>query len=195
MTMRRSMASGVVATVLAAALLAGCSGSGDGDETSTDASTETSQTQDADAPSPDASESEEAIEPAEHQEIKVDEKKTHSDQDAAYTMTVNKAVINDYYVEVEIRLVNDGTKEFMAWYGSSNSSAPRLFDDRGREFEFQPQAGVEGKSFYLRGGEGVDAVLVFAGRVDPTAKALTLSFDKINPIWNQVEFTIPVKGS
>lgn len=182
---------GVVAALLVATL-AGCSSSGKADEP-TKSGTETSTSASVE-PAPSGSASDK-VTPAKKRTVTIDEKKVYNDKDAAYTLTVNKAVINDYYVEVEIRIVNDGAKTLSTWYGSDGSSAPRLFDDRGREFQFQPQAGGKDTTFRLDKGEGVDAVLVYAGAVGAEAKTLTFSWDSIGPIWNQVEFTFPAQGS
>ncbi|GAA4397333.1 hypothetical protein GCM10023153_21120 [Ornithinibacter aureus] len=140
-----------------------------------------------------ASGSAEAVEPAKAQTIEVNETKTSSTERAAVTLTVHKVVINDYYVETEVTLINDGAGEVNAWF-PSDFSGPQLFDDQGLKYLFQGQA--SGKQLVLQGGEGVNAVLVHAGRVGPQARTLTLDFTAINPrnkeLWSQMTFDIPV---
>jgi hypothetical protein len=195
---RRLMQAGVAAVVVASALV-GCSSGDKGDASGGTTAPTAGAKQSSPAASgnsssaPSGSESGK-VEPAQRREIKVDEVKKFSSDKAAYTLTVNKLVVNDYYIEADVRLVNDGTEQLMAWYGASTSS-PRLYDDRGREFAFQPQAGGKDRILYLKGGEGLDATIVFAGRLDDSAKSLTLDFTKVNEIYNQVQFEIPVRSS
>ena len=135
------------------------------------------------------------VEPAKVRTIEVNEEKSFSSKDAALTFTVHKVVINDFYVEAEITLINDGTKKLNAWYGSSGTFAPRLFDDQGRDYPFQVQPGGKGQSVRLKAGEGLNAVIVFAGRVDPQARQLTLDFTELDSnaeAWSLITFDVPV---
>lgn len=195
------------ALVLVGALgLAGCSGDAEGSsETVTvtaDAPAESDATTDAadgetDAESTDESGAEEtdaAVEPAEAQTIEIGEEKTYSGEKGAYTMTVHRAVVNDYYVEAEITIINDGDSGITLWSGGNNK--PRLFDDRGRDYGYQLHAGADGL-LRLEAGAGMDAVLVFSGAVDETASSLTLDFSDLTSWdveWNQVTFDIPLGG-
>lgn len=188
--MGQSSTRSVVAAIACAVLaLTGCSG-GSGDGATTPDGSQSAPASEA----PASGKASAKVEPAKRQEIAVDEVKEVSTKDAAYTLTITKVVVNDFYIEAEVRLVNNGTNALQAWYGSA-SSAPRLFDDRGREYPFQVQAGGDNKSLRLEAAEGLDASLVFAGRLGPDVKALTLDFQKIDSIYNQVEFEIPVKSS
>lgn len=118
-----------------------------------------------------------------------------STDEEAFTVTVNKAIVNDYYVEVELRIVNDGDKALTLWSDHATYKAPRLFDDKGRTYAFRPEAGAKDSRLSLQGAEGLDAVLVFAGRLDATAQRLTLDLSEMGDHFNQVEFAIPVKAS
>lgn len=130
------------------------------------------------------------VEPAAARTIEVDESESNSDERDAYTLTVHRVVVNDYYIEAEITLVNDGDQRLKTWYGSSNTSL-RLFDDQGREYPFQVQAGGDSGSLILESGEGVDAVLVFAGRLHPEVEQLTLDFESIGARWPQFVVAVP----
>lgn len=192
--MGQSSTRAVVAAIACAVLaLTGCSG-GSGDGATTPDGSQSAAASEAPASGKASASASAKVEPAKRQEIAVDEVKEVSTKDAAYTLTITKVVVNDFYIEAEVRLVNNGTNALQAWYGSA-SSAPRLFDDRGREYPFQVQAGGDNKSLRLEAAEGLDASLVFAGRLGPDVKALTLDFQKIDAIYNQVEFEIPVKSS
>lgn len=192
--MGQSSTRSVVAAIACAVLaLTGCSG-GSGDGATTPDGSQSTAASEAPASGKASASASAKVEPAKRQEIAVDEVKEVSTKDAAYTLTITKVVVNDFYIEAEVRLVNNGTNALLAWYGSA-PSAPRLFDDRGREYPFQVQAGGDSKSLRLEAAEGLDASLVFAGRLGPDVKALTLDFQKIDPIYNQVEFEIPVKSS
>lgn len=192
--MGQSSTRSVVAAIACAVLaLTGCSG-GSGDGATTPDGSQSAAASEAPASGKTSASASAKVEPAKRQEIAVDEVKEVSTTDAAYTLTITKVVVNDFYIEAEVRLVNNGTQALQAWYGSA-SSAPRLFDDRGREYPFQVQAGGDNKSLRLEAAEGLDASLVFAGRLGPDVKALTLDFQKIDSIYNQVEFEIPVKSS
>ena len=191
--MGQSSTRSVVAAIACAVLaLTGCSG-GSGDGATTPDGSQSAAASEAPASGKASASASAKVEPAKRQEIAVDEVKEVSTKDAAYTLTITKVVVNDFYIEAEVRLVNNGTNALQAWYGGA--SAPRLFDDRGREYPFQVQAGGDNKSLRLEAAEGLDASLVFAGRLGPDVKALTLDFQKIDPAYNQVEFEIPVKSS
>lgn len=204
MTHRPRRATAAIALVGALALV-GCSGDGEGSPATVtvtadapgnaaDGSAETG-TGDADAGD---EATEEVIEPAEQQTIEIGEEKAYSSESGAYTLTVHRAVVNDFYVEVEITIVNDSDQEIGIWYGARHSS-PRLFDDRGRVYAFQIQAGGDNEMLHLASGEGLDAVLVFAGRVDSKARELTLDFTELpdyrNVEWPQMTFDIPLAGA
>ena len=192
--MGQSSTRSVVAAIACAVLaLTGCSG-GSGDGATTPDGSQSAPASEAPASGKASASASAKVEPAKRQEIAVDEVKEVSTTDAAYTLTITKVVVNDFYIEAEVRLVNNGTNALQAWYGGA-SSAPRLFDDGGREYPFQVQAGGDNKSLRLEAAEGLDASLVFAGRLGPDVKALTLDFQKIDPAYNQVEFEIPVKSS
>ena len=192
--MGQSWTKSVVAAIACAVLaLTGCSG-GSGDGATTPDGSQSAAASEAPASGKASASASAKVEPAKRQEIAVDEVKEVSTKDAAYTLTITKVVVNDFYIEAEVRLVNNGTNALLAWYGGA-PSAPRLFDDRGREYPFQVQAGGDDKSLRLEAAEGLDASLVFAGRLGPDVKALTLDFQKIDPAYNQVEFEIPVKSS
>lgn len=132
------------------------------------------------------------VEPAQTQTIKIDETQSQSTKDEAFTLTVHKVVVQDYYVEAEITLVNDGDDELDAWYGNSTVSSPQLYDDRGRTYAFRPQAGGDSETLRLLPGEGVEAVLVFAGRVDKDARSLTLDWSELGDAWSQITFDVPL---
>lgn len=133
------------------------------------------------------------IDPAAEQTIELEESMDRSSEDEAFTLTTHRVLVHDYYVEAEVTLVNDGDEQLAGWYGSSSSS-PNLFDDRGRTYAFQVPAGYDGESLWLQPGEGVEAVLVFAGRVDPEASQLTLDFSDLGEVWSQVDFQVPLAG-
>ena len=133
------------------------------------------------------------VEPAKGRTIEVNETKTASAEGRAFSLTVHKVVIKDYHVETEITLVNDTAEPLRAWY-PSEYSGPQLFDEAGRKYLFQGQA--DGKQLTLQGGEGVNAVLVHAGRVDPEARTLTIDFTGLDSsrkeLWSQITFDVPV---
>ena len=134
------------------------------------------------------------VEPAQPQTIDVAETQSNSTKAVAFTLTLHKVAVQDYYVEAEITLVNDGDDDLYAWYGGTVSS-PQVYDDLGRTYAFQPQAGGEGERLQLLPGEGVDAVLIFAGRVDPEASSLTLNFSELGDSWSQISFDVPLQDA
>jgi hypothetical protein len=140
-----------------------------------------------------ASGSTEAVEPAKAQTIEVNETKSASTEAGAFSLTVHKVVINEYHVETEVTLLNDSAKALRAWY-PSEYSGPQLFDEAGRKYLFVGQA--DGKQLTLQGGEGVNAVLVHAGRLDPEARTLTIDFTGLDSsrkeLWSQITFDVPV---
>lgn len=178
--------------IVAAFALSACGG-GEGDEAPSTTASATGESQAAESGS--ASSDESAVEPAEPQTIEIGETQTVSKEGEAFTLTVHKVVVQDYYVEAEITLINDGDDDLEAWYGHSSVSAPLLYDDRGRSFAFQPQAGGKGESLRLLPGEGVEAVLVFAGAVDTDAQSLTLDWSELGDNWSQVTFDVPLQGA
>lgn len=134
-----------------------------------------------------------AVEPAEPQTVELEETRDVSGDDEAFTVTVHDVSVHDYYVEAEVTVVNDSDSQLTTWYGGT-TSAPRLYDDRGREYTFQPQPGGEDQRLRLEGREGVDAVLVFSGRVDPETSSLTLDLEDIGTSWSQLTFDVPLGG-
>lgn len=190
-TLRRSSVL-VLATSLALSL-GGCSQ----DETAS-FEAQASQSEEASAdPSASTVESEgqQELEPAQGRTIEVNEALTHSGEREAFTVTVHRVAIHDYHVEAEVTIVNDGANQQKAWFGATNCCAPRLFDDRGRVYTFQIQPGGKNESVTLQGGEGVNAVLVFAGRVDSEATELTLDFTEIlsdEDAWSLITFDVPI---
>lgn len=210
MTMRRHRRAAAAFALVGALALTGCSGDGEATpETVTvtadaaageDDTTAEDGTGDADGTdeATGEDETEDVVEPAEQQTIEINEEKAYSSESGAYTLTVHRAVVNDFYVEVEITIVNDSDQEIGIWYGARHSS-PRLFDDRGRVYAFQIQAGGDNEMLHLASGEGLDAVLVFAGRVDSKARELTLDFTELpdyrNVEWPQMTFDIPLAGA
>lgn len=178
--------------------LAGCSGDGSPAETVTvvaDAGDADAADGDADT----AEEDEDVVEPAAHQVIEIGEEKSYSGEFGAYTLTVHRATVQDYYVEAEITIINDSDRGIGTWHGADNCCSPRLYDDRGRTYRFQVQPGGSGQTLRLEPGEGINAVLAFAGRVDPAARQLKLDFTDItdyrNVEWNQMIFDIPLAAS
>lgn len=137
----------------------------------------------------------ETVEPAEPRTIEIGETESFSDEDAAFTLTVHRLVVNDYYVEAEITVVNDSDQQLRTWRGGGSSASPRLYDDRGRRYTFQAQPGSDGGQLILLPAEGLDAVLVFAGRVDPEAGRLTLDLSEIGDDWSQMTFEVPVEDA
>lgn len=134
------------------------------------------------------------VDPASEQTIDVGESIERSSEEAAFTLTTHRVLVHDYYVEAEVTVVNDGDDGLSTWYGASGTYSPNLFDDRGRTYAFQVPAGYDGESLELQPGEGVEAVLVFAGRVDPEARQLTLDFSDLGDLWSQVAFDVPLAG-
>lgn len=177
--------------VAAAFALSACGG-GEGDESASTTASATEESQAAESESDSSDEG--AVEPAEPQTIEVDETLSNSTEDDAFTLTVHKVAVQDYYVEAEITLVNDGDGKLNSWYPSDNYLAPRVYDDRGRTYAFQPQAGADGR-LRLLPGEGVEAVLVFAGRVDPEARSLTLDFSDLGNAWSQISVDVPLQDA
>lgn len=140
-----------------------------------------------------AAQTAEPVAPATEQTIEVNETLSVSEEDAAFTLTVHRVVVRDYYLEAEITVVNDGAEELPTWYGSGNGSTePRIYDDQGRVYPFNVQAGGDGQSLKLEPGQGVDAVLVFAGRLDPSAQSVTLDFEELGSAWAEVIVEVPV---
>ncbi|WP_151525942.1 hypothetical protein [Serinicoccus kebangsaanensis] len=133
-------------------------------------------------------------EPAQPQTVELDESRTVSEDDTAFSVTVHDVSVHDYYVEAEVTIVNDSDRQLATWYGG-NASSPRLYDDQGREYTFQPQPGGDGSTLLLEGREGVDAVFVFAGRVDPETTGLTLDLQELGGPWSQLTFEVPLGGS
>lgn len=170
-------------TVTADSDATGTGADGDGTDTATDGEA-------ADG------ESEEVVEPAQTQTIEINDEQSYSGEDSAFTLTVHRAVVNDYYVEVEITIVNDGDTRLDTWYGGGWRQMPRLFDDQGRIYPMQVQAGGDSETLRLSSGEGLDAVLAFTGRVGDNARSLTLDFSEMNfdDSWNQMTFDIPLGG-
>ncbi|MDO5739852.1 MAG: hypothetical protein Q4P07_06855 [Ornithinimicrobium sp.] len=135
------------------------------------------------------------IEPAQPQTVELEESISRSAESESFTLTTHRVMVHDYYIEAEITLLNDADSVLSAWFGSANSG-PQLFDDRGRTYPFQVQAGGDKKILQLQSGEGLDAVLVFAGRLDPDARALTLDFSELSAdTWSQVTFEVPLGGA
>ncbi|WP_298751547.1 hypothetical protein [uncultured Serinicoccus sp.] len=133
------------------------------------------------------------VEPAAEQTVEVEESESVSTEEVAFTLTVHRLVVHDYYLEVEVTVVNDGTEPVDTWYGSGNGSTePRVFDDRGRVHPFAVQAGGDGQRLTLEPGQGVDAGLVFPGRLDPDAEQVTLDFEALGPEWEGLLFEIPL---
>lgn len=188
-TRPRRLAGLAVAATLA---LSACGG-GEADPTAstTEATTEGDTAKETGPASSDGT----VVEPAQPQTIEVGETQSNSTKDVAFTLTLHKVAVQDYYVEAEITLVNDGDDDLKAWYGHSSVSSPQVHDDRGRTYAFQPQAGGEGESLRLLPGEGVEAVLVFAGRVDPEARSLTLDFSELGDSWSQISFDVPLQDA
>lgn len=191
-------------TLAAALALSACSGGGDPiEEQASDqpsaasgAAPQTSTPAPADAAGQAAATTDpNAVEPAQAQTVELGESMSVSTEESAFTITVHRVLVHDYYVEAEITLVNDADDELKTWYGSATAGSPRLYDDRGRTYAFQVQAGGDDQTLRLQPGEGVDAVLVFAGRVDAEATALTLDFSEIyGDGWSQVSFDAPLAG-
>ena len=184
------------ATMLALAL-SGCSGGdatfeGPGEATSPAAEQTTAPGESAPAsPSGTASAS---VQPAADRTVEVEEVRKVTDDDVALTLTLHRVTVHDYYIEVELTAVNDADDQVTLWYGDQLN--PTLFDDRGRQYRYQVQAGYESRGLELRGGEGVDAVFVFAGALDPDATSLTLGFEKlVTEGLKRETFEIPVGGT
>ncbi|WP_298889459.1 hypothetical protein [uncultured Serinicoccus sp.] len=136
------------------------------------------------------------VEPAAERTVEVEESESVSTEDVAFTLTVHRLVVHDYYLEAEVTVVNDGTESVDTWYGSGNGSTePRVFDDRGRVYPFVVQAGGDGQRLTLEPGQGVEAGLVFPGRLDPDAEQVTLDFEAIGGEWEGLLFEIPVGGA
>ncbi|MDO5503456.1 MAG: hypothetical protein Q4G67_09820 [Actinomycetia bacterium] len=197
------------ALVLVGALgLAGCSGDAEGssetvtvtadapaesDATTDAADGETDGAEETDATGTTDEETDGPIEPAEPQTIEINEEQSHVWDERGYTITLHNVTVQEYHVEAEITVVNDSTERIPMWHSAQHLGQPQLHDDRGRTYEFQIQAGANNR-FHLEGGEGLNAVLSFAGRVDPSANHLTLDFESMGDGWRQTNFTIPLGG-
>lgn len=199
--MNRRLSIAAAAPLALTLALTGCSGgddpaSGPTVTVTADAPADGVDGEPTDAGTATGAETEDTVAPAEPQTIELNEEKVYSAEDGAYTLTVHRAVINDYDVEVEITIVNDGDRTVPTWFGGSPRQMPQLFDDQSRRYAFQLQAGGEHRSMQLEAGEGMDAVLVFAGRVGPDVRTLTLDFTGFSgQMWRQVTFDIPVGGA
>lgn len=133
------------------------------------------------------------VEPAAERTVEVEESESVSTEEVAFTLTLHRLVVHDYYLEAEVTVVNDGTEPVNTWYGSGNgSNEPRAFDDRGRVYPFVVQAGGDGQRLALEPGQGVDAGLVFPGRLDPDAEQVTLDFEALGPEWEGLLFEVPL---
>lgn len=202
--MKKSTHRPAIALALAASLaLAGCAGETEATfEPDSAASSEQAPAADpADgstqtSPAEDEEAAEDApLEPAAPRTIEVDETESFGDGDTAFTLTVHRVVVNDYYVEAEVTLVNDSDETLRTWRGGGSRSAPRVYDDRGRDYPFQAQPGSDGSQLTLQGSEGLDAVLVFAGRLDPDSRQLTLDLSEIGSDWSQMTFEVPIEDA
>lgn len=136
----------------------------------------------------------EEVEPAEPRTIEVGETLTHAEEDMAFTVTVHRVLIHDYYLETEVTIVNDEDERLMLWYGAE-SSGPQLYDDRGRRYAFQVQPGGSGETFYLEPREGVDAVLIHSGRLTPEAGQVTIDFSEVALSWSRIVVDVPLGGA
>lgn len=105
--------------------------------------------------------------------IELDETRATNNGDVEITM--DRALVHDYWVEVELSMTNLHTEDRMSLWGSGNSR-PRLFDEQDRRFEYQHPAGMD-NMVSLQPGQTVDASLVFGGRVHPNAEVLTVRFE------------------
>lgn len=205
MTMRRHRRAAAALALVGALALTGCSGDGEATTPETvtvtaDAAAgegDTTAEGTGDAGGTDEAtggeETEDVVEPAEQQTIEINEERAKSGDWGGYTLTVHRVTVQDYYVEAEITIVNDSPATLPTWWGG-NHSRPRLYDDRGREYRFQVQAGGDGDRLSLEGGEGLNAVLVFAGKVDADARSLTLDLSELGGLsdvdWGQMTFDI-----
>lgn len=92
-------------------------------------------------------------------------------------VTVERIIVQDYHVEVELSALNDHPEERRRLWMGRNTIRPQLFDEQDRRFEYQHPAGYNsGDSVALEPGQRLEAVVMFGGRLHPDAQTLTLRF-------------------
>ncbi len=107
--------------------------------------------------------------------FEVDETQTNDVGDLE--VTVERVIVHDYHVEVELTAVNDHPEDARRLWMDRNTNRPQLFDEQDRRFAYQHPAGYNtGDSVTLEPGQRLDAVMAFGGRLHPDAETLTLRF-------------------
>lgn len=184
-------------------VLAGCSGNGDADPAVPEPVTVTVEAPAAGGGDGTTGEGDEetaeVVEPAEERTIEVNEVIEYAGEDSAYTFTLQRVVIHDYYVEADVTLVNDGTRD-LGVFSQHSGVFLKLYDDRGRTYEWVPPAGADSMMTKLVAGEGMNVTHVFAGRLSPQARSLTLDFSEATGLgaakpYRDVVIEIPVTGA
>jgi hypothetical protein len=110
--------------------------------------------------------------------VTIDVGEVQATDDGTVEVTVERMVVHDYHVEVELTAVNDDPEdERNLWRGGVEHRRPLLFDEQDRRFEYQHPAGYDDPDHVsLAPGQRVEAVLVFGRRLHPDAQTLTLRF-------------------
>jgi hypothetical protein len=116
-----------------------------------------------------------AGEPVEPRIFEVNETQTNSVGDLE--VTVERIIVHDYHVEVELTAVNDHPEADRQLWQGFNFNSPQLFDEQDRRFAYRHPAGYNsGDSVQLEPGQRLEAVMVFGRRLHPDARVLTLRF-------------------
>jgi hypothetical protein len=110
--------------------------------------------------------------------LAIDVGETQATDDGTVEVTVERLVVHDYHVEVELTAVNDDPEDDRGlWRGGVEHRRPLLFDEQDRRFEYQHPAGYDDPDHVsLAPGQRVEAVLMFGRRLHPDAQTLTLRF-------------------
>jgi hypothetical protein len=181
--MRGVAAAGAAALALT---LYGCGSDGAGDERLDALEAELAELRgDGDEPGPEgatAGDEDAAEAPADgddtREPVTIDVGETQATDDGTVEVTVERMVVHDYHVEVELTAVNDDPEEDRGlWRGGVEGRRPLLFDEQDRRFEYQHPAGYDDMNrVSLAPGQRVEAVLVFGRRLHPDAQTLTVRF-------------------
>ncbi|MTV24493.1 hypothetical protein FTX61_03550 [Nitriliruptoraceae bacterium ZYF776] len=100
-------------------------------------------------------------------------RRTGSDQQLE--VTVHRALVHEFWVEVELTVRHLGTDGRAAIW-SSGGGRPLLYDEQDRRFEYRHPAGTN-NVVRLEPGQTAEATMVFGGRVHPDAQQLTFGLD------------------
>lgn len=160
----------------------GASGDSDGPG---DTQTDDRDADDSDSDDADGDGGEESARQVDERVYEVDE--TLESDDGRQVVTVQRVIVADYHVEVELTAENSDPEETFPLINDlytqhANSRRPSLFDQQDRRFEYQHAAGMDiGDDIQLEPGQRLEAVVMFGGAVAPDAEVLT--FQMLDGEW------------